>query len=134
MPSFGRGSLQKLGTCDERLQQVFNRVVAGFDCVIVCGARGKEEQDEAFRTGKSKLRYPAGKHNSTPSKAVDAMPYPLCWNETPKNIEQITLFAGYVLGIAASMGIKLRWGHDWDSDMKPDVKGLIDRPHYELVD
>jgi peptidoglycan L-alanyl-D-glutamate endopeptidase CwlK len=133
MPKFSASSLQNLVTCDERLQRVFNKVVEGFDCTVICGFRGKEEQEAAVASGASKLHWPNGNHNKQPSTAVDVMPYPLDWSETPNNIEQITLFAGYVLGIAAGMGVKLRWGHDWDSDMKPDTKGLVDRPHFELV-
>lgn len=133
MIPFGKTSMSRLLTCDERLQRLFLRVNEKFTCTIICGGRGKAEQDEAFRTGKSKLRYPAGKHNKTPSHAIDVMPDPVCWDETAKNIEQLTLFAGYVLGVASEMGINIRWGHDWDKDMKPDTKGLVDRPHYELV-
>ena len=133
MTPFGKTSMRRLSTCDGRLQRLFTRVNERFTCTIICGGRGEAEQNEAFRTGKSKLRYPDGKHNKTPSQAVDVMPDPVCWDETAKNIEQLTLFAGYVLGVASEMGINIRWGHDWDKDMKPDTRGLVDRPHYELV-
>lgn len=134
MPSFGKSSLDKLGTCDERLQRVFKRVVQHFDCTVICGERGEIEQNKAFAEGKSTLRYPEGKHNKTPSLAIDVMPYPLNWSESAKNIEQITLFAGFVLGVAKMMGIKIRWGHDWNQDMQVDTRGLVDRPHYEIVE
>lgn len=134
MPKFSKASKERLGTCDERLQRLFNRVIETVDCTVVCGHRGEAEQEDAFKRGASKLHYPAGKHNKVPSKAVDVMPYPLDYSETVKNIEEITLFAGFVLGTAKQMGIKIRWGHDWNSDMVPDTKGLVDRPHYELID
>jgi peptidoglycan L-alanyl-D-glutamate endopeptidase CwlK len=134
MPVYSKESLEKLGTCDERLQRVFNRVIQFVDCTIICGHRGEADQNAAYDRGASKLRYPNGKHNSIPSKAVDVMPFPVNYSEDAKNIEEITLFAGFVLGIAAELGIKLRWGHDWDGDMVPDVKGLVDRPHYEVID
>jgi peptidoglycan L-alanyl-D-glutamate endopeptidase CwlK len=134
MPSYSKESLEKLGTCDDRLQRVFNKVIQFVDCTIICGHRGEEEQNAAYAKGASKVKYPDGKHNSIPSKAVDVMPYPVNYSEDAKNIEEITLFAGFVLGIAAEMGIKLRWGHDWDSDMVPDTRGLVDRPHYEVID
>lgn len=136
MATFGKTSATRLATCDERLQRVFNRVVQDFDCTVICGERGEKDQNAAFDSGASKLRYPHGKHNKPKGavKAVDAMPFPVCWDNTPKNIEHVAMFAGYVLGVAAGMGIKLRWGHDWDGDMKPDIKGLVDRPHYEIVE
>jgi peptidoglycan L-alanyl-D-glutamate endopeptidase CwlK len=134
MPTYSKESLEKLGTCDERLQRVFNKVIQFVDCTIICGHRGEADQNAAYASGASKVKYPNGKHNSTPSKAVDVMPYPVNYSEDAKNIEAITLFAGFVLGIAAEMEIKLRWGHDWDSDMVPDTRGLVDRPHYEVID
>ena len=41
MASFGRQSLARLSSCDERLQRVFLAVVAGWDCTILEGHRGK---------------------------------------------------------------------------------------------
>ena len=43
--------------------------------MIVCGHRNKEDQNKAFAEGKSKLKWPKGKHNKLPSQAVDAAPY-----------------------------------------------------------
>jgi peptidoglycan L-alanyl-D-glutamate endopeptidase CwlK len=133
MPSFGEVSTKRLATCHLDLQRLFNEVVKHFDCTVICGHRGEKEQEEACAKGNSKVHWPHGKHNSSPSNAVDVMPYPVNWSEDARNIEQITLFAGFVLGVAATMGIKVRWGHDWNRDMKPDTRGLVDRPHYELV-
>ena len=134
MPQFSKAGLKMLETCDERLQKLFKRVVERFDCTVICGHRGRKDQESAFDSGASKVHYPHGKHNSTPSKAVDVMPYPVDWSETAKNIERMALFAGFAIGIAAEMGIKVRWGHDWDGDKVPDIHGLVDRPHFELAD
>ena len=134
MPKFGGASTRHLETCDPRLQAVFNEVIKHFDCSVICGYRNEADQNDAFAKGRSKLKFPHGNHNKSPSRAVDVMPYPVNWSGASGNVEQITLFAGFVLGVAATMGIKIRWGHDWNRDMKPDVRGFVDRPHYELVD
>lgn len=128
--SFGQTSRDRLSTCDERLQRVFNEVIKHRDCSILCGHRGQAEQDEALRTGKSKLGWPKSNHNTLPSKAVDAAPYPVDWNDR----DRFQVFGGFVLGIAASMGITLRWGGDWNGNGTNRDQTFHDLPHFEVVD
>lgn len=130
MPSFSATSLEKLSTCDERLQRVFKEVIKYFDCTVICGFRGKEEQDEAFRTGRSQKPWPTGEHNKKPSKAVDVIPFPNNWNDT----NQMRYFAGFVVGIAATMGIKIRWGGDWNCNRDLKDQNFNDLPHFEVED
>ena len=130
MPRFSKKSLSKLETCDKRLQDLFLRVVKKFDCTIIEGHRSKDRQNKLFDEGKSKLKYPKGKHNATPSKAVDVAPYPIDWNDR----ERFTYFAGYVLGIAYQMGLKIRWGGDWDMDTQVKDNNFDDLPHFEIRD
>lgn len=130
MPSFGKSSQDKLATCDPRLQKVFNEVIKHFDCTVIEGHRGEEAQNKAFAEGKSKLKYPQGKHNKIPSLAADVLPYPIDWNDT----NRMRYFAGFVVGIAATMGIKLRWGGDWNQNTELKDNSFNDLPHFELVD
>ena len=130
MPRFSKKSLSKLETCDKRLQDLFLRVVKKFDCTIIEGHRSKNRQNKLFDEGKSKLKYPKGKHNAIPSKAVDVAPYPIDWNDR----ERFTYFAGYVLGIAYQMGLKIRWGGDWDMDTQVKDNNFDDLPHFEIRD
>ena len=133
MPRFSKRSFDKLMTCDERLQRVFLEVIEFVDCTVVEGHRGQTRQDEFFYAGKSRVQYPNGKHNGVPSKAADVAPYlngSISWN--PKHC---LYFAGVVLGIAWKMGIRLRWGGDWDMDHEAvtdqDFQDLV---HFELTD
>lgn len=130
MPTFGKTSRKRLSQCDPRLQQLFNEVIKNYDCSILQGHRSEEEQNRYFDEGKSKVRYPNSKHNSKPSRAVDVAPYPLDWNNTNRFYH----FAGCVQGIATQMGIKIRWGGDWDSDKDFSDQNFNDLPHFELVD
>ena len=114
MPRFGKRSKERLATCDTRLQEVFNEVIKYVDCSILEGHRDKERQNQLYIEGKTKVKYPNGRHNSSPSNAVDVTPYPVDWADR----ERQTLFAGFVIGIARSMGITLRWGGDWDMDFQ----------------
>lgn len=104
-------------------------MVKEFDCTILVGHRPEEEQNTAFNDGKSQLQWPDGEHNSLPSKAVDAAPYPVDWLDR----ERFTLFAGYVKGVAFMMGIKIRWGGDWDSDTQVNDNKFDDLVHFEEI-
>ena len=128
MPYFGTRSKQRLATCDERLQKVFNEVIKYIDCSVLEGHRGQERQDKLYEEGKTKLKFPNGRHNMAPSNAVDVTPYPVDW----KDRERQTLFAGFVIGIARSMGIRLRWGGDWDMDFQVNDNRFDDFPHFEI--
>jgi len=128
MPRFSTKSRSKLHTCDERLVDLFNEVVKGFDCTIIEGHRGKKAQNEAFNKGNSKVKFPNGKHNQSPSVAVDVAPYPIDWSDR----DRFHYFSGYVLGIASQMGLKIRWGGDWDMDTKTKDNKFDDLVHFEI--
>tara|TARA_R100000808_G_scaffold20547_2_gene44399 strand:- start:1533 stop:1925 length:393 start_codon:yes stop_codon:yes gene_type:complete len=128
MPRFSTRSKGRLHTCHESLIKLFNEVVKDFDCTIIEGHRGKDKQNAAYDRGNSKLRYPKGKHNGKPSLAVDVAPYPIDWSDR----DRFHLFAGYVLGIASQMGLKIRWGGDWDMDTQTKDNRFDDLVHFEV--
>ena len=128
MPKFGKRSKERLKTCHSDLQKLFKEVIKHIDCSVLEGHRGKEEQNKYFADGVSKVEYPNGRHNATPSNAVDVTPYPVDW----KDRERQTLFAGFVIGTARSMGVNLRWGGDWDRDFQVNDNDFDDFPHFEL--
>ena len=128
MPRFGTRSRNALHSCDERLVKVFNEVIKTVDCAVLEGHRDKDKQNKYYKEGKTKLKYPLGRHNEVPSRAVDVVPYPIDWNDR----ERFHLFAGFVLGIAKSMGINLRWGGDWNQNWFVDDNKFDDFPHFEL--
>lgn len=130
MYKFGKKSRANLSTTHESLQKVFNEVIKYVDCSVLEGHRSQERQDKLFDEGKTKVKYPKGRHNSNPSRAVDVTPYPVNWNDR----ERQTLFAGFVLGLAKGMGITLRWGGDWDRDFEVMDNRFDDFPHFELVE
>lgn len=128
MPKFGSTSIKRLETCHEDLQQIFYQVIKHFDCSILEGHRGEEKQNKYFDEGKSKVRYPKGRHNAIPSRAVDVAPYPIDWDD----LDRFYYFAGFVKGIAAMLDIPIRWGGDWDNDTQVKDTGFKDLPHFEL--
>ena len=128
MPRFGKRSKERLATWEKDLQMVFNEVIKYVDCSILEGHRSKDRQNSLYEDGKTKVRYPNGRHNASPSRAVDVTPYPVDWADR----ERQTLFAGFVLGVANQMGIELRWGGDWDQDFEVKDNRFDDFPHFEL--
>lgn len=135
MPKFSQESFSKLSTCHLDLQAIFFEVVKNFDCTIIEGHRGEEEQHQAFISNKSKLDWPHGKHNAQPSNAVDVAPYPLNW----MNINEFYYFAGYVMGVAQKLKDDgkvthgLRYGGDWNCDKIIGGQQFNDLVHFELI-
>lgn len=128
MPAFSKSSNDKLNTCHPLLQTLMREVVKNYDCTIICGHRGEKEQNEAFDNGFSKVKWPNSKHNQMPSKAVDVLPYPINWNDIRKHYH----FIGYVKAVADRLGIKLRFGIDFNRDGNLNNDSFVDRPHVEL--
>ena len=60
--------------------------------------------------------------------ALDAAPCPIDWEDA----KRFYLFAGFVLGIARQLGIKLRWGGDWDGDFTWRDQKFHDLVHFEI--
>ena len=130
MARFSNRSHLRLATCDPRLQRVFEDVVRNFDCSILEGHRDEARQNRMVDDGKSQVRWPDGKHNTTPSLAVDVAAYPIVWDDR----ERQTLFAGYVLATAKAMGVDLRWGGDWDRDTEVRDNSFDDLVHFEIME
>jgi len=88
-----------------------------------------------FQKGLSKVEWPNGKHNTTPSMAADIAPYPIDWEDSGR----FYFFAGYVSCVAVKLFAegkithRVRWGGDWDSDRHMDDQSFDDLVHFELV-
>lgn len=134
MPKFGKHSEARLLTCHPDLQRVLREaIIDGPDFTVLCGHRGQADQDAAVAAGLSKTPFPTSKHNAQPSLAVDIAPYPIDWNDHAR----FRALADHVMAAAARLGVRLRWGGDWDGDGKtrqdgdPDER-FVDLPHFEL--
>lgn len=128
MPKFSTISRQRLATCDPRLQHIANAAIVRFDFSVLCGHRGKEEQNDAVERGTSKLKWPNSKHNTEPSRAMDLAPYPIDWD----NIARFIALADIVLEEAKKRNVKIRWGADWNRNGEWRDEKFRDWPHFEL--
>lgn len=133
MYKFGKVSEDRLASVHTDLVRVVRKALAYglLDISVVQGRRSKEDQDRAFKEGKSKLKYPQSKHNSDPSDAVDIAPFingKISWNT-----QHCLVLAGIVLAAASELGIKVRWGGNWDRDGEPVTDQTFnDLVHFEL--
>lgn len=131
--AFSKASQRRLNTCDDKLKLLAIEVLQIHDCTVVCGTRTKAEQDLAVAQGNSKVEFPNSTHNSFPSRGIDLAPYitgrGLSWDT-----KQCYFFAGIVVAKAKELGIKIRWGGDWDGDNDVNDQTFNDLVHFELVD
>lgn len=136
---FSSTSKKRLLTCHIDAQIIMNCVVESYDCTILEGHRVEEKQNEYFEEGKSRVRWPKGKHNSTPSMAWDTAPYFLTlphirWNDR----DGFYMFAGWIQGTAkvlyneGKISHLVRSGCDWDGDRDTKDQTFMDLVHFEL--
>lgn len=131
MPSFGPKSLAIRETLHPKLQKVVDEVVKHLDITLLQGVRTPEQEKALVASGASTTMN--SKHlpdANGKSRAVDLAKFPLDWDNT----EQFILVAGYVLGIAEMLGIKLVWGGDWNRDFNTLDTGFRDLDHFQLHD
>lgn len=135
MPEFSEVSKERLYSCHQELQYLFNTVIQYFDCTIAVGFRDKVDQDKAIAEGRSKDPWPTSKHNQNPSHAIDVYPYPVDLSD----LQRIYYFAGRVMGIAemlkfqGKMQYRIRWGGDWNRTTEVKDNKFNDLGHFELI-
>lgn len=120
MSSLSKRSRQKLNTCNTDLQRLIEAVAKTEKCAVICGFRGRYEQEKAYLTGKSKAKWGQSKHNVSPALAVDVVPLPLDWD----NIAKFEELGEKIMKKANELNISIRWGRDFT--------GLKDYSHFEL--
>lgn len=121
MPKLSTKSQTKLNTCHSDLIKLIEAVAETEKCAVICGHRGKAEQEKAYNSGVSRARWGQSKHNHKPSLAVDVVPLPLDWEDIPA-FEKL---GEKIMAKAEELGINIRWGRDFTT--------LKDYPHWELV-
>ena len=120
---WGKKSKDLLATCDKRLQDMANMMLARseFDLTVTDGYRGEEDQNWAYVNGKSKAKFGQSKHNYFPSKAIDICPYPINWDTKDVRWQEMALNAMWCAG---KLGFEITWGGSF--------KTFKDMPHFEL--
>lgn len=132
MNTFGKASLNQRATVHPRLQLVLDEALKSVDYTILEGHRGEVAQNVAFKSGASKLPWPKGNHNQFPSKAADVAPYPVDWKETKEAAGRFYFLMGVIKACADRLGVKVRFGFDWNRNLDPRDESFVDLDHVEL--
>lgn len=129
---FGARSKSNLASVHPRLVAVATRALAlsAVDFTVIEGHRGREAQEDAYKRGASKVRFPNSAHNRQPSCAIDVIPYPFKgWNDADAWRE----IAKGFFAAAKLEDITIRWGGNWSTKSATDKgTGFVDMPHFEL--
>lgn len=121
MPTFSKRSLDNLTQAHPDLQRVMKAAILYTDFTVICGYRGRADQDKALAEKRSKARFGQSPHNFTPALAVDIVPYPLNWND----LKAFDEMGAVVMREALKLNVALTWGKFFS---------FKDYPHFELKD
>lgn len=134
MRRWGKDSKRVYDELDPRLQRIVTRVRDEImDISLIEGFRDEHRQNILYDAGSSTLRWPDGKHNQMPSKAVDLQPYPM-----PGRNDLIFAALAYIASAAILIGkeegVTLRWGGDWNRNGDVSDQNFYDLWHLEIVE
>ncbi len=123
----GARSIERLNTINPDLRRVVLKAfeTMPFDITVIEGIRTKERQRELVAKGASQTMN--SKHLT--GDAVDLAPYPIDWNDKSR----FNLMADHVLAAAKELGVKVRWGGDWNMNGDWKDERFYDGPHFELL-
>jgi len=131
---FSQRSLDRLGTCHPDLVLLITEALACPECpsdmTVLCGYRGEAEQNAAFESGASKLRFPQSRHNQYPSLAVDVAPYvngSVSWDW-----DHYYPLAAHIKGTWTRLQAAGRFSEAYDLEWGGDWQSFKDGPHWQL--
>lgn len=131
MAKMSKASAVKLISCHPDIIKVIDAL--DIEITVIEGHRTIERQKQLIKEGKSKLKKAdSGKHTMMPSEAIDIAPIingTIYWTNTKAFYD----LSKKVMAKAEELGIKLRFGGDWDSDGDYTDQTFNDLVHYELA-
>lgn len=136
---FSVGSQQQLATVHPDLKLICSYGICFHDFKVLQGHRNEADQNKAFAEGKTKLKWPNGNHNKTPSEAVDILPFvngkAVSWSDRNAFVHFAGRFVGWaeMLYTMGEIGHLVRWGGDWDRDNDQRDNSFDDLVHFELI-
>ncbi len=149
---YGAKSEAVLAECDPDIGRLMRRVlqIVPFDIRLLCGHRGRADQNAAKASGNSNATWGQSPHNLSPSWAVDFAPIldsdgdgdvELAFKEASGReiaangggpvSEAFRQLGDAIAQASAELGIRTAWGGDWDGDGDRAEHRLYDAGHVE---
>lgn len=138
---FSTTSKDRLSTCHDDIQKIMGIAISisNIDFGIAEGHRSIEKQKEYFDAGKSKIDGVTrkGKHNYTPSMAVDIYPY--INGKAEWDNEHLSYLAGIIHAVSEMLYLdgkishRIRWGGNFNMNGIILEQSFDDTPHFELI-
>jgi len=133
MSGFSAESEKNLEGVNPKLVAVCREAIKIFDFKVLDGVRTPEEQRLNIARGVSWTT--DSKHLVQPdgfSHAVDLGPYlPVISGIDWKDTEMFCVLAGVMFACAFKLGVKLRWGGDWNQNNRTTDEHKRDYGHFE---
>ena len=140
---YSTSSLNKLLNIDTRLVDLMFLAANFLDLKIVQGYRTPEQQQKLYREHKSTkdgyIKTSTHQHH----KALDVLPLPKndnMYKDSPENSRRWAYFTGFIQGLAAANGLKIRTGWKWRTKPQKTLERSLhentfpDYNHIELKD
>ena len=129
-----------MATGNIKLQQLAKLAleISPYDFSIIRCWSGEDVQNALYDQDSSTLRWPDSKHNvmtdgRPDSEALDFGPFipgiGIPWKDT----HIFAVIAGCFFAAANTLGYRIRWGGDWDSDGSTKDQTLMDYGHVEII-
>jgi peptidoglycan L-alanyl-D-glutamate endopeptidase CwlK len=113
--------------------------ISSVDFTVREGLRSIERQKQLYAQGRTVLGNIVTwtlKSKHIDGEAVDLYPFvdgKVLVDDSIETKKKFVLIRNAMFNSATLIGVKIRWGRDWDSDGNYEEKGEYDGPHFELV-
>lgn len=135
--AFGAKSNTELASIKPQLAAVVRRAleISPIDLTVIEGRRTIERQRELYAQGRTtpgKIVAWTMDSKHLTGDAVDVAP--VVNGVTPWKDTKAFITVGKAMFTAAQeLGVRIRWGYDWDQDGNIQERGEYDGPHFELI-
>lgn len=136
--ALGAQSRARLKGVHPQLVRIVERAIelSKQDFMVLEGVRTPQRQKELYAQGRTKpgkvVTWTLTSNHFVKADgfghAVDLCPFPVDWNTASK----FDAIGAAMVAASKELGVKIRWGKDWNQNGRPGEKGETDSPHFEL--
>ncbi len=130
--------IERLDGIDQRLRAVVIEAASHlvFNVQVIEGRRTQARQQELYDQGRKTpgmIVTDTLRSKHIEGRAVDLAPLQTDSSIDWKDAASFDKLAAAMFEACKVVGVRIRWGADWDQDGRPRERGETDSPHFELV-